>query len=350
MAFFLENLPSDVIYYFLFERSPEEICKFACLSKMWRELATDSRIWKKLCRERWVVDAEHFQLRFQQLSEIQNQNQKEDVRSFREGLIWKQLYKENYERFKQYAELTNAAKCSLWENIVRDMQHHLDEHRTAPTHVGDLWIKVMTPWTNLGVETKMRVTPPPLTHPTLKATKRLPFSWQQIVDVLLDSQMRPLWDRLLSFGVTVRRLDKCTDITFLVYEGAECLLLRHYEWTVPPSYECALQSQKSKNVFYLAEYSINEDSLDPETLQDLSAFKFFPNDWDNLRLDVSGSGWLVEEISDLSPSCKVTYVVSVNTSEEVPNDVYFSLCEHRSECLVKIEEYLTAWQTKCNKP
>jgi H+/Cl- antiporter ClcA len=45
---------------------------------------------------------------------------------------------------------------------------------------------------------------------------------------------------------------------------------------------------------------------------------------------------------------QVTYIVSVNTFEEVPNDLYLSLCEHRSECLVKIEKFLSAMHQKSN--
>jgi hypothetical protein len=85
-----------------------------------------------------------------------------------------------------------------------------------------------------------------------------------------------LFDTLLLIGSIIRHLDKHTDITFLIYDGADILLLRHYEWTIPENYEFALGSQTSKKrVFYLAEYSIDDESLDVDALQKVNEFKHY---------------------------------------------------------------------------
>jgi hypothetical protein len=85
-----------------------------------------------------------------------------------------------------------------------------------------------------------------------------------------------LFDMDLLSGSIIRHLDKHTDITFLIYDGADILLLRHYEWTIPENYKFALGSQTSKKrVFYLAEYSIDDESLDVEALQKVTEFKHY---------------------------------------------------------------------------
>jgi hypothetical protein len=141
MSLQLETLPSDVIYYFLSGLSPEELCKISCLSKMWRDLSTDSRIWKKLCHERWLVDTENFQIKVQQLA-TGNQN----MQPICEGLAWKLLYKENYILFKKYSQFTTEASRSLWENFIKDTQQALNEQGTI-LQTTDLWVKVLTQWT-----------------------------------------------------------------------------------------------------------------------------------------------------------------------------------------------------------
>jgi TRAP-type mannitol/chloroaromatic compound transport system substrate-binding protein len=107
---------------------------------MWRELSTDSRIWKKLCLQRWLVDAENFRVRVQQLTtETQN------IQAICEGLAWKQLYKENYVLFRKYSQLIIEASRSLWENFIKDTQQVLEEQGTLLQST-DLWVKVLTQW------------------------------------------------------------------------------------------------------------------------------------------------------------------------------------------------------------
>jgi hypothetical protein len=128
----LETLPLDVLYYFLSKFPPEILCRIACLSKFWREMSTDARIWKKLCLARWIIDGQNLQpppppslpspsLPNNQLF-LQSPSQTETYHQnyFYEGMKWKELYRQKFELFKPYARLTNAATEALWNVIMSD--------------------------------------------------------------------------------------------------------------------------------------------------------------------------------------------------------------------------------------
>jgi hypothetical protein len=75
----------------------------------------------------------------------------------------------------------------------------------------------------------------------------------------------------------VHQLDKYTDISYLVYQGVDILLLRHYQWNVPRQYQFAFSASNSRKLFYLAEYSVNESDLDLKISQLLTEFKLCVN-------------------------------------------------------------------------
>jgi hypothetical protein len=333
----------DLWHYILGFLNPPDLCKVTQLSHLWRSLASQDVIWKHLTIDRWAIELEQ-----------EDPTQKQpDVSNI---AIWKNLYKEKYLQYNKYKKLLDQVNENLFERIRTSYSMEVGEYiweklDTVNSIKSKLVHDASNPRSDSPVEIWKGVpcnefyAHQNYTHFTVYLTKILyGVPYVDVIKIIERVEERHLWDQQLLQAWTLKRLDRRTDIVYMLFESMELLLLRQ-------RHERILSD--GRRVSVLGQITPSEDELEEDVKKAVhdNIRSYFDEDdiVDGMTQikEQRGSGWCVEEIDPAKNTIRLSYQVRIPTEKAWETNLLFmAQASGRAACLPRLEEY---YHTKYSK-
>jgi len=290
----MQSIPSEVLLLVSEYLAIEDFLRLQRVCKTFYSTTNQQRVWQSVCGKRWLTPK-------------------------RMPTNWKLFYYQKWKFWKQFERFGVEGLVKLKQGFT------LQQSEWQPQKHGLSNIKC---WKHGGSDSV-----------TLRTEKLMSVPFEDMLSILKNVEDRNAWDSDLMEATILSKIDRSTDIAFLIFNSfAEVVLIRKTETELLVDRE----THRTRRRWFLSEHTPLHTTQKLEAKK--SAFREslnYPKGkpfLEPLTVTVYGSGWVVEEITD--KTSLLTYFVCVfNPFRGYDEEMWNDLSVYRPHCLINLEGF-----------